>query len=77
MNLKYILKTYSKHLYLMNFQHIALQYQSKEVLYLGWNEHHLTLIWVGEGEEFYPPSRVSLNNSKMIRAVTLEFYNIQ
>ena len=64
MNLKYILKTYSKHLYLMNFQYIALQYQSKEVLYLGWNEHHLTLIWVGEGEEFYPPVGFPLKTQK-------------
>ena len=37
----------------------------------------LTLIWVGGGVILPPPSLFSLNNSKTVKTVTLEFCSIQ
>ena len=37
----------------------------------------LTLIWVEGGNFTHPPSWFSLSNSKMVKAVTLKFCNIQ
>ena len=47
------------------------------IIYVGVSDL-LTLIWVGVGGNFTPPpSWFSLNNSKMVKALTLEFCNIQ
>ena len=63
-------------------KHIETLFQTANIqlekigIYFQPNKLSITLIWVGVGGGVNPPSWFSLNNSKTVEAVTLEFCSI-